>query len=132
MNHILNFLLASFVSFGVPSKTEEPQNNTKKTNNQKELAWSPKRSGGTVPSYQSPPPRGRSVASAAARTRAAVLALTPCGASCRGSRPCWSARWWRASWSRRAAWPPPRTCPDRRDPPRTAPGPPAAGQGPPR
>lgn len=44
--------------------------------------------------------------------------LTPSCVSCRGSRPL-SGRWWKASWNHRAAWPPPRTCPDRRDPPQT-------------
>lgn len=44
--------------------------------------------------------------------------LTPSGASSRGNHPLIDC-WWKASWSRRVAWPPPRTCPDRRDPPQT-------------
>lgn len=41
--------------------------------------------------------------------------LTPSSVSCHGSR-LLSGHWWTASWSRRAVWPLPRTCPDRRDP----------------
>lgn len=47
-----------------------------------------------------------------------LLLLTPSCASSRGSHPLTDC-WWKASWSRRVAWPPPRTCPDRRDPPQT-------------
>lgn len=56
-----------------------------------------------------------------------LLCLTPSCASSRDSHPLIGC-WWKASWSRRAAWPPPRTCPDRRDPPQTERVPLASGR----